>query len=126
MHKLCLKRKFIAQHFLTGGDWGTENSLHSHSYELELRLIGGKLDEHNYLADLVLVEQILKQVIDLYEDKTLNELPAFKDTNPSLELFSRIIAAEIAGKIGGDTVNSIEVRLWENDSAWASWEQPLK
>ncbi len=126
MYKLCFKRKFIAQHFLIGGDWGTENRLHSHSYELELQLRGGKLDEHNYLVDLVQVEQTLKQVIGLYEDKTLNELPPFKDTNPSLELFSRIIAVEIAGRISKDPVNSIEVRLWENDSAWASWEQPLK
>jgi len=126
MYKLCFKRKFIAQHFLIGGDWGPENNLHSHSYELELRLFGKKLDKHNYLVDLVLVEETLASVIAQYEDKLLNDLPPFKDTNPSLELFSRILTEDIAGKLRGNTLDTLEVRLWENDFAWASWEQPLK
>ena len=125
MYKLCFKRKFIAQHFLIGGDWGSENNLHSHAYELELRLFGKSLDEHNYLVDLVLVEETLDKVIKRFEDKLLNDLSFFKETNPSLELFSRILAENIAEKIKASNLETLEVRLWENDFAWASWEQPL-
>lgn len=126
MYKLCFKRKFIAQHFLIGGDWGPENNPHSHSYELELRLFGKKLDKHNYLVDLVLVEETLASVIARYEDKSLNDLPYFKDVNPSLELFSRRLAEDIGENLRGYALEALEVRLWENDVAWASWELLLK
>ena len=126
MYKLCFKRKFIARHFLIGGDWGAENNPHSHAYELELRLFGDSLDQHNYLVDLVLVEETLDNVIKIFEDKLLNNLPFFIETNPSLELFSKILAEHIAENISGDTLKTLEVRLWENDFAWASWEQAIK
>ncbi len=126
MYKLCFKRKFVAQHFLIGGDWGPENNPHSHSYELELRLFGNKLDKHNYLVDLDLVEESLGKVIARFQDKLLNDLPSFKDTNPSLELFSKILAEDIAVNMKEGNLEALEVRLWENDFAWASWEMPLK
>jgi 6-pyruvoyltetrahydropterin/6-carboxytetrahydropterin synthase len=125
MYKLCFKRKFIAQHFLIGGDWGPENNLHSHAYELELRLFGKSLNKHNYLVDLDLVEEALGSVIKKFEDKLLNDLPFFKETNPSLELFSRMLTEIIAKDFKGESLEALEVRLWENDFAWASWEQPL-
>ena len=40
MYTLAVKRNFIAQHFLIGGDWGEENYLHSHHYVLEVLLEG--------------------------------------------------------------------------------------
>lgn len=126
MYKLCLKRKFIAQHYLIGGNWGEENNPHSHSYELELRLSGITLDQHNYLTDLVDVENILDQVTGEFKDQLLNKNKSFSNLNPSLELFSRILAEKISKKITGETVESIEVRLWENDFSWASWEQRVK
>jgi 6-pyruvoyltetrahydropterin/6-carboxytetrahydropterin synthase len=126
MYKLCFKRKFIAQHFLIGGDWGPENNQHSHAYELELRLFGKSLNKHNYLVDLDLVEETLDSVINKFEDKLLNDLPFFKETNPSLELFSRMLTEIIAKDFKGESLEVLEVRLWENDFAWASWEQSLK
>ena len=123
MYSLCLKKKFISRHFLTGGDWGAENNEHSHPYEIELRINGDKLDSHNYLVDLVMVENILDDTISCYNNRLLNDLPAFKGNNPSLEFFSRILAEEISSKLNTTALKSIEVRLWENDSAWASWKK---
>ena len=126
MYRLCLKRKFIARHYLIGGDWGDENCEHSHSYELELRLSGSRLDLHNYLVDLVVVEKILDNVINKYRDMLLNKMSEFRDQNPSIELFSRILAEDISKRIVDQTADSLEVRLWENDFSWASWEQTLR
>ncbi len=30
MYSVSVRRNFIAQHYLIGGDWGPENELHSH------------------------------------------------------------------------------------------------
>ena len=38
MHRytLAVKRDFVARHFLFGADWGAENQLHSHHYQVEV------------------------------------------------------------------------------------------
>ena len=59
MYTLAVKRDFVAQHYLIGGDWGAENEWHSHHYALELQLIGPELDAHGYLVDIVAVEREL-------------------------------------------------------------------
>jgi 6-pyruvoyltetrahydropterin/6-carboxytetrahydropterin synthase len=32
MYTVAVRRDFIAQHYLIGGDWGAENELHAHHY----------------------------------------------------------------------------------------------
>jgi len=124
MYSLGFKRDFIASHFLIGGDWGSENNLHSHHYTMELKLRGESLDNHAYLVDLVDVENTMAQVIELYENKCLNELDGFKDINPSLELFCRFLCEDILSHLENPgALYDIEVVLWENRDAWASWKQ---
>ena len=99
MFTVAVKRDFVAQHFLIGGDWGAENFKHSHHYVLELQLTGETLDKHGYLVDIVDIEQHLDRIVDQYRDQTLNELPEFKGLNPSIEHFSRIICQTLAERI---------------------------
>lgn len=123
MYTLCLIKDFIARHYLIGGDWGAENSLHEHHYKIELRLSSESLDRHGYLVDLVDVEMHLETIIAGYREKTLNELAPFKGKNPSLELFARILWMDFQKRLGSDYPVEIEIRLWENDFAWAQWSQ---
>ena len=121
MYTLCLQRRFIANHYLIGGDWGRENEPHAHPYRIELRLTSGELDEHGYLIDLLDVETLLDGTIDRYRDRMLNDLPPFSGLNPSLERFCRILGEEMAPELLTQGVNSFAVRLWENEDAWAEW-----
>ena len=50
-YSVTVRREFIAQHFLVGGDWGRENQLNSHRYRVEARYEGTSLDRHGYLLD---------------------------------------------------------------------------
>ena len=52
----------------------------------------------------------------------LNDLPEFKGLNPSLEHFSRILAEALDGRIGAANICGLKVILWENESAWASYD----
>ncbi len=98
MYTVAVKRDFVAQHFLIGGDWGAENEKHSHHYVVELRLHGASLDQHGYLVDIVDIEHHLDSLVDYYRDKTLNDLPEFAALNPSIEHFARILC-QILGEI---------------------------
>jgi len=125
MYTLAVKRDFVAQHFLIGGDWGAENFWHSHHYYLELQLEGAELDHHGYLVDIVDVEQNLNAVVAYYRDKTLNELPEFAGLNPSIEHFTRIVCQTLAARIKADNLTAMVVKIWENEIAWASYRLPL-
>jgi 6-pyruvoyltetrahydropterin/6-carboxytetrahydropterin synthase len=121
MYTLAVRRDFVAQHSLIGGDWGAENLPHSHHYVLELQMQGAQLDRHGFLVDIVQVEQTLNELVSGYRDHLLNDLPEFAGLNPSLEAFSRILCLALGKSLRVDNDISIKVVLWENDSAWASY-----
>ena len=125
MYTVSLKRDFIAQHYLVGGDWGPENDLNSHHYEVEVILEGDSLDEHGFLVDIVAIQQNLGVLIDRYRDKTLNDSPEFKGLNPSIEHFSRIFCEAMAERMESSNLSSITVKIWEDMLAWASYKKDL-
>jgi 6-pyruvoyltetrahydropterin/6-carboxytetrahydropterin synthase len=125
MYTVAVKRDFVAQHFLVGGDWGVENERHSHHYQVEVQLMGDRLDEHGYLVDIVDIEANLEALVEYYRDRTLNELPEFAGLNPSIEHFARIWCESLAGRIKAPTLVAIEVKIWEAEIAWASFRKDL-
>lgn len=125
MYALSFRTDLIAQHFLVGGDWGAENQRHSHHYALELELQGHTLNQHGYLVDLLEVEAGLEEIRSRYRDQLLNDLPEFAGLNPSIEHFARILVQRLAARVGAPNLSQLRVRLWENDSASASYTQAL-
>jgi 6-pyruvoyltetrahydropterin/6-carboxytetrahydropterin synthase len=124
MHRytLAVRRDFEAQHYLVGGDWGAENELHSHHYQVEIQLEGKVLDAHGYLLDIVAVEALLQELVAYYRDQTLNDLPEFAGLNPSIEHFSRILCQEMLNRVK-EPLSAITVQIWENDIAWAAYRE---
>lgn len=121
MYSVAVRRDFIAQHYLIGGNWGAENLPHSHHYQAELQLQGNQLDEHGYLVDIVAIEQHLGELIDFYRDTILNDLPEFNGVNPSLERFAHILCQELNTRLEMSNLQALTLILWENELAWASF-----
>ncbi|MGB9372403.1 MAG: 6-carboxytetrahydropterin synthase [Halobacteriota archaeon] len=120
MYAVAIKRDFVAQHHLIGGDWGEENRNHSHHYKVELELEGKELDCHGFLVDIVDLEAQLDAQVRYYAGRTLNELPEFAGLNPSIERFAYILCDVLSARINTPAVRVITVKIWENDNAWAS------
>jgi 6-pyruvoyltetrahydropterin/6-carboxytetrahydropterin synthase len=125
MYQVAVKRDFVAQHRLIGGDWGSENFLHSHHYYLEVQLHGQHLDKHGYLVDIDDINENMDRLVAEYRDKTLNDLPVFEGLNPSIEHFARILCKTLAERIKADTLSSLTAKLWENEIAWASFSTEI-
>ncbi|MGB6066548.1 MAG: 6-carboxytetrahydropterin synthase [Desulfomonilaceae bacterium] len=123
LYVVAVKRDFVAQHFLVGGDWGSENELHSHHYSVELQLEGSRLDRHGYLVDIVDIESGLDDLVSRYRDKTLNNLPQFKDLNPSIENLSRIFCDQLSERVHASNITAVTVKIWENEIAWAAFRR---
>ncbi len=125
MYELAVSRDFVAQHYLTVPEPGpVEGEPHSHNYEVELRFAGPELNEYGYLVDIDAVEAALDDLTEHYRDELLNDLPAFAG-NPSVERFARVFADEVASSLDAPTPEQLTVRMWEDDVAWASYEQSL-
>lgn len=125
IYSVTVSRDFIAQHYLIGGDWGPENERHSHHFTLELTLSGRRLDQHNYMVDIVDIEERIGAFLDRYRDRTLNDTDAFADQNPSIERFARVAWDEIVSGITAETVEHATVTMWETPTARASFSAPV-
>lgn len=126
MYTVSVRRPFIAQHFLTIPDPGPEGTLHSHQFTAVVEFEGDELNEYGYLVDIDEINDALDAVIDSYADTTLNDQPAFEGLNPSVEHFSRIFCEELLAAADPSVPDRIRVRLWEDDEAYASYEQPIE
>lgn len=123
MYKLAVKRDFIAQHFLVGGDWGSENQKHSHHYLIEIQLRGKDLDAHGFVVDIVEVNSQMEKLISSYRDKTLNDLPEFKGLNPSIENLARISHQALYQPIHRAGIADFKIKVWEDDVASVSYSE---
>ena len=126
MYTVSVRRPFIAQHFLTVPDPGPEGELHSHQFTAVVEFEGKSLNEYGYLVDIDAINAALDAIIDRYADTTLNDQPAFEGLNPSVEHFSRIVCEAIVDIAEPTVPDRVRVRLWEDDDAYASYEQPLE
>ncbi|MDQ7781654.1 MAG: 6-carboxytetrahydropterin synthase [Desulfomonilaceae bacterium] len=126
LYRVAVQRNFIARHYLVGGNWGVENQLHAHHYDVELILEGEMLDRHGYLVDIADVETALEEIVGRFKDKVLNELPEFEGLNPSIENFSRILWHGMADRINAPNLGAMQVKIWENEIAWASFRRDLR
>lgn len=121
MYQLMVRRDFVAQHYLTVPDCGPENEWHSHHFEVEVQMEGRELNENGYLMDIVKVENALEALAGRYRDATLNDLPEFEGLNPSVEHFARILCKSLQDRLPTDGLETLTVRIWEDDQAWASY-----
>jgi len=121
MYTVTVTRDFVAQHWLTVPNPGPEGELHSHHLTVEVEVEGSQVGEYGYLVDIDDLKTVVDALVDRYRDATLNDLPEFEGLNPSVEHFSRFFAERVADGIETDRLDAIEVTMWEEDAAAASY-----
>jgi len=124
MYSVTVERLFVAQHFLTVPDCGAENELHSHAYTARVKARGDSLNEHGYLLDIVEFEDAVDEAVEEYRDVVLNERDEI-DGNPSVERFARTFADRVSEGLDAPCVEKLEVKIREDERAWASYEDSL-
>jgi 6-pyruvoyltetrahydropterin/6-carboxytetrahydropterin synthase len=123
MYSVAVTKDFIANHFLIGGDWGSENFPHAHHYVAEISIEATELDKHGYLVDIVDIEAALTAIVEDFRDSLLNDKPEFAGLNPSIEHFSRIICERMLATIHPPGNGLLQVKLWENATCWAAYRK---
>ncbi|WP_303839952.1 6-carboxytetrahydropterin synthase QueD [Selenomonas ruminantium] len=97
MYTLKVEGAFEAAHNLNGYP-GKCARLHGHNWVVEAVVKGRELDELGMLVDFKDIKQTLKETLERFDHRYLNELAPFKDgVNPTAENLARIIFEELAG-----------------------------
>jgi 6-pyruvoyltetrahydropterin/6-carboxytetrahydropterin synthase len=97
---------------------------HGHNYLVEVTVAGVPSDQSGALLALPAFEQIVKeQAIDRLDHRHLNEdVPEFRDLNPSVENIARVIWAMLDPHVAPARLHS--VRVWETPKTWAEYAGP--
>jgi 6-pyruvoyltetrahydropterin/6-carboxytetrahydropterin synthase len=118
-----VSRPLRARHYLAG-DFGDESTPHSHPYRVEAISRAAGLDANGFSTDIAALEAVMEEVLGGIDDVLLNDLPYFADKQPSLENLACYVAAEVRSGLdrrGAAPEQPLEIRIWENESAWAGY-----
>ncbi|MBF0512253.1 MAG: 6-carboxytetrahydropterin synthase QueD [Candidatus Omnitrophica bacterium] len=112
MFEVTVRDQFASAHQLHGYD-GPCRYMHGHTWKVEIVITGQDLDRIGLLADFRGLKTKLKEVLQPLDHVVLNELPAFKDINPSTENIARHIYRTLKESLR--PLNLKHVQVWESD-----------
>ncbi|GAB6157436.1 6-carboxytetrahydropterin synthase QueD [Desulfotomaculum varum] len=127
MYELTVRSRFSAAHSLCGypGDCAR---LHGHTWTVQVKVEGGKLDSLGMLVDFKKLKKQLSLVIDQLDHRLLNELPGFGEQgiNPTAENLAYYIYQTLKQPITDlqEGIRLKEISVWESPDAYATyWEE---
>lgn len=125
-YRVGVRGNFTAIHALVGDVPEHEKTPHEHEYLLEWTFTLQSLDERGFSLDIALLERLRDALIHEIRGVNLNGLPYFSGVNSSLEnlcgfFFQRLsqMLREELGDPDLKRIGEMEIRIWENDQAWA-------
>jgi 6-pyruvoyltetrahydropterin/6-carboxytetrahydropterin synthase len=120
MYELTVIRQFAAAHQLreTGGDC---ERLHGHNWKVEVSVTGEELNESGLLIDFEEVKKATDRILEELDHSLLNDLPHFKDQNPSSENIATYVFEQLSSTLNNNNIKVTKVTAWESDSARATY-----
>lgn len=114
-YELTVKGHFDAAHHLYGYP-GECRNLHGHTWDVEVTVSAGDLDEIGIVYDFKSLKSDLAQVLDRYDHVLINEVPPFDESSPTAENLARVICEQLQAVVD-PRVRVSEVAVWESPIA---------
>ena len=118
MYEVIIETGLSAAHRLRGYQ-GTCEDLHGHNWKVEVAAAGDELDETGLLLDFRLLKKAAQEVVSEFDHTYLNDLPRFREVNPTTENIARAIFDEVARRLVTDRARVAWVRVWESATSSA-------
>lgn len=132
MYTVCVRDHFMIAHSFRGEAFGPAQRLHGATYVVDLELRRPDLDPDGVVVDIGKAGACLREVLDEWNYRNLDELPEFAGHNTTTEflaqaIFNRIAARIEDGQLGVHAagLSTMRVTLHESHVAWAAYEGPL-
>lgn len=120
MYELTVEGSFSAAHQLRHYQGECER-LHGHNWKVEVSLRAERLDSLGMVMDFKELKSLINEVLGGLDHHYLNELPAFKEANPTTENIARFLSQSIKEKMNKREIRLHRVRVWENESSSAGF-----
>jgi len=121
MFELTVVESFSAAHSLRNYQ-GPCEKLHGHNFKVEATISCKNLNKLSMGMDFKEIKQILKDILKKLDHTFLNELPYFKDVNPTSEEIARFIHAEMKSRLSNNCKMKC-VSVWENDKSKVTYTE---
>ena len=121
--EVCVKTHFSAAHFLRGypGDCAR---LHGHNWIIEVSIRCETLNEIGVGIDFRDIKQAAGEALKDLDHSNLNDLPVFKDMNPTSENIAGFLYKELSEKLNSGHAKVSRVTVCETPTSQASyWEE---
>ena len=122
MYEVTIIKSFSAAHLLAqiGGKC---EELHGHNFKVEVTVGAPKLNAEGILIDFRLVKKWLAKILDGMDHQHLNELPAFRDMNPSSENIAHYVFSAMRQFVDAQNVKILRVKVWESENAAVTYTE---
>ena len=123
MYEVTVEETFAAGHYLRNYKGKCEHP-HGHNYRVRLTLAGRDLDKAGLLLDFKDLKRIMKEVIDYFDHRMINDLEPFTVLNPSAENLAKYFFEQTNVRLKNDTGGRVEVKrvtIWETETSIASY-----
>ena len=120
--EVYIQTHFSSAHKLVGypGDCAR---MHGHNWLIEVHVRCRELNAIGIGIDFRDIKTAVKEVIARMDHCDLNDLPEFRDANPTSENIARLLYREVSKKINTDTIAVSMVKVCETPGAGAIYRE---
>ena len=120
MFELEISRVVSCAHQLRGYD-GACCLLHGHNYKITVVLRAAELDAIGIAVDFKRLKAVADELLEQYDHHFLNELPEYRQVNPTSENMARTLYRQLAERLNDGNVKVTAVKVAESDSSCATY-----
>lgn len=119
-YELTVSKSFAAAHRLREYEGKCAN-LHGHNFKVEATVEAKELDELGMALDFGRIKEALNRVLERLDHSYLNDLPAFKDKNPTSENIAAFIWEEVSKEIKPFKI--AQIKVYESESSSVTYKK---
>tara|TARA_Y100000996_G_scaffold261204_1_gene205574 strand:+ start:170 stop:574 length:405 start_codon:yes stop_codon:yes gene_type:complete len=128
MFKVKVRDHLFIAHSLKDDFFGPAKNLHGATYVIDLIISSPNIDDKNVVIDIGVAARLLKECIDIYNYKNLDEISELKDIITTTEFMAQRLTNDFFEKLkqekfDSSTLYSIKMILNESHAASASYKK---
>ena len=128
MFKVKVRDHLFIAHSLKDDFFGPAKNLHGATYVIDLIIASQNIDDKNVVIDIGVAARLLKECIDIYNYKNLDEISALKDIITTTEFMAQQLTTDFLDKLkqekfDSSSLYSIKMILNESHAASASYKK---
>ena len=120
MYELKVITHFAAAHRLANF-YGKCEALHGHNWKVEISVRAAALDDAGLVLDFGQIKARAKEILAELDHTYLNDLPAFREQNPSSENLARYLFERLSATLNDGRVTVTRVAVWESEQTSAAY-----